>query len=373
MLLSTQKWLQLADGRKYLGNVSASSGQPEGLGLLDLGNDTYYAGNISWGSQSGRGFLISHRKWETVEEVWQPAPYEQIMETADFDQCGRVIHVERVGSYVKHTRNHEEWRMVKDGMWDGDSLMRPVDVSALSREPWSKAVLSYVNGDVYDGSLTYARHYTSCIGNRKSDGELSINRLAFVSLFDAMHLLVCSSYGNVFVIAPGEEVVFSSRSTSTVTVTYRYALSMGRQAFGQLITLALAQWKELPPLPVETLYRQALASELYALEVENKPLPDAYAAAIAQAVPSAVVEFADSKAARIRLADDIWTIWQTPDNVWLNSERAMERLSVFGRKPEEVAAVAAMTSDILHTAETSLKAWKKENWKKLQKNNCKKY
>ena len=371
MLLSTKNWLQLSDGRKYMGNVNASWGDPDGLGMLDLGNDTYYAGNTRSGEQAGRGFLISHRKWETEEEVWQSAPYEDIMETAEFDQCGRVIYVERVGKYVKHTVKHEEWKILKDGMWDGNSLMRPVDISALSREPWSNAIMSYINGEMYDGSFTHPRHYTDCIGSRKPDGHISLNRMVFVSLFDATHLLVCSSYGNVFIIAPGEEVVFSARSTTTVTDTHRYALSMGQQAFGQLIDFAIAQWKELPPLPIEQLYGQALASELYALEVQKKYMPEAYAQAIAQALPDAVIEFADKKSARIRLADDVWTIWLTPDNVWLNSEKAMKRISIFGRHDEGVAAVAAMTSDILHTAESRLKAWKKEHWKELEKQNKK--
>ena len=102
MNLYPKDWLALPDGRRYQGETLQNSGIPHGLGIVTLGDDHhFYVGEFAYGKRHGRGFLLTHKEWDAVESVWVNGTYEEVMKTAEFDCCGRVIHVDRVGHYEK--------------------------------------------------------------------------------------------------------------------------------------------------------------------------------------------------------------------------------------------------------------------------------
>ena len=139
MKFDTDRWMTLEDGRKYLGETDVLNLVPEGLGIVQLSEGTYYAGEFKSGEMSGRGMILTCEEWDSLDEVWHPGSYEEVMATASFDQCGRVTHVDRVGTWQKEKRHHIQWHKDKDGYWYHNEFQREMNRGPLGREPWCNA------------------------------------------------------------------------------------------------------------------------------------------------------------------------------------------------------------------------------------------
>ena len=199
MNLYPQEWLALPDGRRYQGETIENSCIPHGLGIITLDDDQhFYVGEFAHGKRHGRGFTLTHKQWEAVEPVWVNGTYEEVMATAMFDSCGRVIHTDRVGHYENFTVHHEQWIKDSDGVWADDNFVEPCDANALKRTPWKYAMTLY-DYDHYGRPIdNYRDVFTKHIADADPDGCYSFNGRAYVTVLDDEHLLFCDRYGHVF-------------------------------------------------------------------------------------------------------------------------------------------------------------------------------
>lgn len=205
MNLYPEKWLALPDGSRYQGETLADSLTPHGLGIITLGDDLhFYAGEFAHGKRHGRGFTLTHKKWEAVESVWINGSYEEVMATAEFDSCGRVIHCDRVGHYEKCTVHHEQWIKDCDGRWADDTFIEPCAPDALKRAPWKWAMTLYDYDDYGHPIEKYSDVFTKHIADAGSDGRYSFNGHAYVTVADDEHLLFCDCSGHVFKLGLNE-------------------------------------------------------------------------------------------------------------------------------------------------------------------------
>lgn len=205
MRLKPEKWQALPDGRRYQGSLNNETNLPDGLGIVTCEDfNHFYVGSFRNGKRHGRGFLLVHEKWSAEEPVWVNGSYEEVMATAHFDNCGRVIHVDKVGHYENHTANHEKWRKECDGIWENDSFVSEISSDALRQEPWKSAMTLY-SYDHYGNPVTdFRKAFTNHIADAEPDGAYSFNGRAYVTAYDDTHLLFCDCRGHVFTLAIDE-------------------------------------------------------------------------------------------------------------------------------------------------------------------------
>lgn len=244
MNLYTDKWLALPDGRHYQGETLENSKIPHGLGIITLeDNNHFYVGEFAKGKRHGRGFMLTHKQWKAVEPVWVNGSYEEVMATAEFDSCGRVIHTEHVGHYEDRTVHHEEWIKDNDGVWADDNLIETSDPNALKRAPWKWAITLYDYDDYGHPIAKYSDVFTKHIADAEPDGCYSFNGRAYVTTFDDSHLLFCDRYGHVFKLGldethnyhRGEEL----HSVHLCLDESRYEKMFENMSFDELVTDAL--------------------------------------------------------------------------------------------------------------------------------------
>lgn len=110
------------------------------------------------GAPCGFGVLVEYSKY-TVTDVIHKS-YEEVMSTAEFDSCGRVIHTGPAYNYVD--RVVEEW-VVKDiGWWEGDTLVRQW---APGGKPWTQWKLHHKIENQYGDEYTkeYEASLADCL------------------------------------------------------------------------------------------------------------------------------------------------------------------------------------------------------------------
>ena len=121
------KWIDLPDGRRLLGDenglgcivgpvpgapAEASSAEPATIA---------FAGELKGGVLNGYGFAF--RKKVTEETYTRRPTYEEVMSTAEFDGCGRVIWCD--GSMRTVVRQNVEWVKEGIGLWRNGKLVEP--------------------------------------------------------------------------------------------------------------------------------------------------------------------------------------------------------------------------------------------------------
>lgn len=245
MNLSPEKWLALPDGRRYQGETLADSLTPHGLGIITLCDYShFYVGEFAHGKRHGRGFTLTHKQWNAVEPVWVKGTYEEIMATAMFDSCGRVIHCDNVGHYENHTVHHEQWIKECDGRWADDNFIEPADPDALKRAPWKWAMTLYGHNDNGGPIGKYSEAFIRHITDAEPDGEYSFNGRAYVTVFDDEHLLFCDRSGHVFKLGLDETHIYHRgqelHSVHLCLDEPRYGEMFENMCFDELITDALS-------------------------------------------------------------------------------------------------------------------------------------
>ena len=197
-------WPVLPSGQSYLGNLSDDN-QPNGLGTITLEDDHhFYIGEFVNGKRQGRGFLLTHEEWDNVEDVWQRGTYEEVMATAEFDSCGRVIHVENVGHYVKQKVHHSQWKKSQDGYWQDDAFVKEISLEPLHQSPWKECYTSHFAEWAYIDTFTSSGEYRRYIYEAAPNGDYSFNLDAYITIYDDDHLMCVDTYGRVFVLGIGD-------------------------------------------------------------------------------------------------------------------------------------------------------------------------
>ena len=139
----------IGDGRRLwrgedgLGTIVARNGSVVAgqlsAGQLSAGNGSVVAGQLSAGAENpsgedghcpaiakaldGYGFIFSRN--ETVTTFTRRKTYEEVMSTAEFDSCGRVIHTE--GGMVTKRYTSVEWICEGAGYWHNGAPALPAE------------------------------------------------------------------------------------------------------------------------------------------------------------------------------------------------------------------------------------------------------
>ena len=220
-------WGVCATGKRYRGKVDPATGLPDGLGILEIENDVYYVGELKQGKRQGRGFMLQLEDRSRDERYWYRYSYEQVMRTAEFDSCGRVVHTGPSGEW--RTGHVEEYTFVKeqDGQWKDDTFDCQVDSSVLSEPQWSGYTL--MQRDLLLTSGDYPVDWDSwCSELTKVEegGILKINGYAhFVTPYDDDRLLVLDYYAHApFIVAKGDMTYWDNVDRNDNHTQFFYAL-----------------------------------------------------------------------------------------------------------------------------------------------------
>ena len=254
MNLHPDKWALLPDGRHYQGDTDTSTMLPHGLGIIALDDCHFYAGEFVGGKRHGRGFVIERTAEEREEEVWVNGTYEEVMATAHFDNAGRAISYDNVGHYERRKVLHVSWAKTHDGVWENDLPVSDANIKALHQAPWKWAVAE-CSVSQYCGSVPdVPSFYEAPIGELSAEGSIELNGKTFVTPYNEHSLLLCSSQGHVFVLAPGDNKQFFNRYSNGNPSEYfsytlrleapSYALLMSQCRFDDLVQTALTDDSE---------------------------------------------------------------------------------------------------------------------------------
>ena len=254
MNLHPDKWALLPDGRRYQGDTDTSTMLPHGLGIIALDDNHFYAGEFVGGKRHGRGFVIERTAEEREEEVWVNGTYEEVMATAHFDNAGRAISYDNVGHYERRKVLHVSWAKTHDGVWENDLPVSDANIKALHQAPWKWAVAE-CSVSQYCGSVPDVPSlYEAPIGELSAEGSIELNGKTFVTPYNEHSLLLCSSQGHVFVLAPGDNKQFFNRYSNGNPSEYfsytlkleapDYALLMSQCRFDDLVQTALTDDSE---------------------------------------------------------------------------------------------------------------------------------
>lgn len=254
MNLHPDKWALLPDGRHYQGDTDTSTMLPHGLGIIALDDSHFYAGEFVGGKRHGRGFVIERTAEEREEEVWVNGTYEEVMATAHFDNAGRAISYDNVGRYERRKVLHVSWAKTHDGVWENDLPVSNANIKALHQAPWKWAVAE-CSVSQYCGSVPdVPSFYEAPIGELSAEGSIELNGKTFVTPYNEHSLLLCSSQGHVFVLAPGDNKQFFNRYSNGNPSEYfsytlrleapSYALLMSQCRFDDLVQTALTDDSE---------------------------------------------------------------------------------------------------------------------------------
>lgn len=254
MNLHPDKWALLPDGRHYQGDTDTSTMLPHGLGIIVLDDCHFYAGEFVGGKRHGRGFVIERTAEEREEEVWVNGTYEEVMATAHFDNAGRAISYDNVGRYERRKVRHVSWAKTHDGVWENDLPVSDANIKALHQAPWKWAVAE-CSVSQYCGSVPdVPSFYEAPIGELSAESSIELNGKTFVTPYNEHSLLLCSSQGHVFVLAPGDNKQFFNRYSNGNPSEYfsytlrleapSYALLMSQCRFDDLVQTALTDDSE---------------------------------------------------------------------------------------------------------------------------------
>ena len=254
MKLHPEEWALLPDGRRYQGDTDTSTMLPHGLGIIALDDSHFYAGEFVGGKRHGRGFVIERTAEEREEEVWVNGTYEEVMATAHFDNAGRAISYDNVGHYERRKVLHVSWAKTHDGVWENDLPVSDANIKALHQAPWKWAVAE-CSVSQYCGSVPdVPSFYEAPIGELSAEGSIELNGKTFVTPYNEHSLLLCSSQGHVFVLAPGDNKQFFNRYSNGNPSEYfsytlkleapDYALLMSQCRFDDLVQTALTDDSE---------------------------------------------------------------------------------------------------------------------------------
>lgn len=155
MSFDLRDWPDQFEGKPYRGEKDPSTGKPDGYGILLYQDEEgktvmLYAGGFKQGLRHGRGYLL---RLEEKDASYQRKPtYEEVMSTAEFDSCGRVIHVDNIQS-ITVRRTEYLWMLEQDGLWADDAFVEPC---ARDFTPWKDSIVYAQWDEVSSGSVSHS-------------------------------------------------------------------------------------------------------------------------------------------------------------------------------------------------------------------------
>ena len=155
MSFDLRDWPDQFEGKPYRGEKDPSTGKPEGYGVLLYPDGEgkpvlLYAGAFRQGLRHGRGYLL---RLKEVDASYERKPtYEEVMSTAEFDSCGRVIHVDNIQSITVH-RTESLWMLEQDGLWEEDAFVEPCPRDFT---PWKESKVYAQWDEVSFGSVSHS-------------------------------------------------------------------------------------------------------------------------------------------------------------------------------------------------------------------------
>lgn len=349
-----ERWIQImdgyAEGKRYIGGLTYS-GRPEGFGIIQLEPDTYYVGQFNNGQAYGRGFLLTHKTRTEKKTVTYPGTYEEVMETAEFDGCGRVIHCDTVIHTKEVEETVEQWQIGQDGIWSMDQFRNPLPSKILQSEAWKEAKLGYTTMEVYARFESHAPRYsTRPLSEREEDGSIELEDYCFLTPFDNTSLLVLPHGGAPFRLEIGKEVVLYEPSTLDSGRENMYTFSLGKDS-KKYIDLMVKEWQEdraiKPAMAAEFLYTRSLRSLVFLCNAHWRPTTKEYVTAIMNRMPEVrLIEERLDGTYVLGLPNDEWTICAQLDHTWLYSAKAKDRIRITSRDVEGIAEIAERASEI---------------------------
>lgn len=195
-------WKVLPDKRRYLGSVDPVTGLPDGIGVLTDDRLHFYVGDLRQGKRHGRGYVVFHEVTKKKVRRFVHYTYEQVMSTAEFDSCGRVIHTGPAGHMIDDVETTERWVKQQDGFWEDDQLVREFPADALAGEPWCRLML--VKRQYHNGKLYFGPYRTPI--NTTVEGSIKLNGYQhFISPYDESALLMMSLSGAPLLVRMGQD------------------------------------------------------------------------------------------------------------------------------------------------------------------------
>lgn len=223
----------IGDGRRFWRGE-------DGLGTIVARNGSVVAGQLSAGSVNpseedghcpaiahaldGYGFIFSRN--ETVTTFTRRKTYEEVMSTAEFDSCGRVIHTE--GGMVTKRYTSVEWICEGAGYWHNGAPAQP---TGNLTPPIAATPPRLILNAVYKEYMFGKHHRTALdhdfdISEAGPDGHLKGGwyELHVWPLPDG-RVLCLEHHGAVFILAPGESFIYNPDKNDTYYKTYIYTLN----------------------------------------------------------------------------------------------------------------------------------------------------
>lgn len=348
-------WVKIMDGyakgKRYMGETSIGFSRPDGMGIIERKKNTYYVGEFENGQAYGRGFMLTYKKWQEKHKETVQGTYEEVMETAVFDDCGRVIHCDPVYHTVEFTEDKERWQIIDDGIWEMDSFHQPVSMQIFQSEWWKDAQMGYIVLDVYrhSGSLS-PRYTTKPLSARTDEGLISLEEGELITVYDNLSLLVLPHSGAPFRLEVGQEHIIYRASTSESGRELIYTFSLGKD-YKKYIDLQLQEWYNgnavKPSMAAEFLYTRAINSLVFLCNDHYRPETKEYAMTILKRIPQTRLkeERVDGTYV-VEMPDDEWTISAQLDHTWIYSAKAKNRIRITGRDVEGIAEIAERAADI---------------------------
>ena len=203
----SEDWPMSPDGKRwYDGREGEQTGVPNGLGILEYSKESYYVGEVREGKRHGRGFMLRQETRVTKEQYFHHYSYEEVMATAEFDSCGRVIHTGPSGEVRTQEKREVFFVKEQDGQWENDHFTQPIDLTLLHSEQFSQCVLT--NHHILLTSNDYAvvwGPYVTPVSDVTDKGLITFNGYdCFVTPYDAHRLLLLTNEKSIFIVGVGE-------------------------------------------------------------------------------------------------------------------------------------------------------------------------
>ena len=205
-----KNWTILDDGRKLWGSEN-------GLGTIVSPNGDVGSGQLKEGVLNGYGFAFVKREWD--EEITRKRTYEEVMETAEFDSCGRVISC---GSPMTTYKEHRvDWLPIGIGLWENGVLKQ-------------QSNMQFPQGLKFEGQwveMMYEKVHRRYLPEDKALTDLREDGLAELGWTKAYlqplpdgNILGIDDNGIPFILGPGEEFVYDHNPNPTCYNKYIYKL-----------------------------------------------------------------------------------------------------------------------------------------------------
>ncbi len=224
MYFKERNWICHYQGNPYRGEVGADGTTPEGLGCMAFPNTNgeislLHLGFFHEGKPEGRGYRM--RIVEQEVTYTRERTYEEVMETASFDCCGRPIAYE--SDPITITKVETSYRTEQDGLWHEGKFVEKVNRNLT---PWRPYNLVIEWHELMDGRVNMKYLPTSLqLREVKADGSERHARFEQMRItpLNEEQLMVQDGV-EIFLLRHGDEHIFNDDENPIAYNRYLYRL-----------------------------------------------------------------------------------------------------------------------------------------------------